>query len=215
LERLARTYLNRGEAHKASDYLRRYEVQAQQPREKTLCHLGKGYWELYNNNLEKAKAEFEEARQCALGQGSGNPPKDFFNLWSAYVSLGLVCEMLNQTDEALKHLNDSRKHGGQKKFLNNPDRAIHDCLIDAEIAILKKNETQAEEAITKAKATLAKSLLDSPRREIQWRLTKASLCDLQKKDADAKRLRDEASARAREDGFSTSNIAQLKALIFG
>jgi hypothetical protein len=218
MERLARAYLNsgkNGDVQKAADYLDDYGYYAQQPREKTLWHLGKGYLALYKQKPDEAKTEFTKAYENAKGQGGGNASQDFFNLWSAYVSLGIVCMILGQLNEALDYLSKSRQHGGGKNFLNNPDRAIHDSLIDAEIAILQTNETQAENAITNAVETLAQSRLDSPRREIQWRLTKASLYDLQKKDKDAQILRDEALALARDNGFNTTNIDQLKALIFG
>jgi tetratricopeptide (TPR) repeat protein len=218
LERPARAYLNGGtggDVQKATDYLENYGYYAQQPREKTLLHLGKGYLALYNQKPDEAKTEFTEACSNAQDQDGGNASKDFFNLWSAYMSLGIACMKLGQIAEALDYLNKSRQHGAGKDFLKNPDRAIHNKLMEAQIEILKKNAKQAEDAITEAQNIFTKSLLDSPRREIQLLLTEASLRLLQGNADKAQELQNKALEQARKNGFNAPNVDLLAILIFG
>jgi hypothetical protein len=213
LERLARAYLNRGEVARATEHLEKFHADARQPRELALYHLGKGYLALHAGQPQTAKIEFKEACNCARGRGGNNLPDDFFNLWSAHVSLGLACLKGSDSDEARTNLEEARQRGAERNFLNNPHRKIHDWLLDAEISILDKVEQQAETALRNAEGAL--NGLASPRRRMQLLLTKASLRELKPKAGeDPLTLRAEAIQIANDNGFDTSDIDQLKLAVF-
>jgi hypothetical protein len=217
LERLARAYLYSGGMQKAADYLEQYEHYAQQPREKTLLWLGKGYAALVNNLADQAEQNFEEARKNARGPDDNNP-KDFFNLWSALVSLGLAGLKRKDAGKARNKLDEARQRGRQKDFLNNPDRKIHDFLVEAEIFIENKQFDQAEGLITNAKKEFDESRLDSPRRQIQWGLTNAYFLEQRNLPGDkekAQSLRKDALDLANAHGFYAADIDLLKTLICG
>jgi hypothetical protein len=174
--------------------------------------LGKGYLALHDGQPQTAKDEFKEACNCARGRGGNNLPDDFFNLWSAHVSIGLASLKGNDSDEARKNLDDARQHGAQKNFLNNSHRKIHDWLLDAEISILDRVDQQAETALRNADSAL--NGLASPRRRMQLLLTKASLREAQGNSSEAQTLRDQAIQIADDNGFDTSDIDLLKLAVF-
>lgn len=212
LERLARAYLNRGEAQKASDYLERFGVHARQPRQKTLYSLGKGYLALYAGDPQKAQQEFETARQSA--QGNGNPPDDFFNLWSAYMSLALsyLKRTPHDTKSALKCLQQARDHCQTGHGFDSVDREIHEDLIEAEAKIKKGLPDEARTAFTKAQNRRQDTSLDSPRRHIQLLFAKALLPE---NASQASQLRAQALQEALNNGFNPPNIGLLEILICG
>ncbi len=217
LERLARAYLYSGDVQKAADYLEQYEQYAQQPREKTLLCLGKGYAALFNGLPEQAEQDFGMAREYARGPDDDNP-NDFSNLWSALVSLGLAGLKRKDAGKARQKLDEARQRGRQKDFLNNPDRKIHDLLVEAEILIENKQFHQAGGLIADAKKELDESRIDSPRRQIQWGLANAFFLEQRNLPGDkekAQSLRHDALALASSWGFYTADIDLLKTLIYG
>lgn len=213
LERLARAYLNQDNVALATEYLEKFHAGARQPRELTLYHLGKGYLALRAGQPKIAIAEFKEACNCAHGSGGSNLPDDFFNLWSAHMSLGLAYLKDSDSDAARVNLEDARQHGVKRNFLNNHHRKIHDWLLDAEISILDKVDQQAETAVRNAEDAL--NGMASPRRRMQLLLTKASLRDLKPKPGEnPQTLRAEAIQIANVNGFNTSDIDKLKVAVF-
>lgn len=212
LERLACAYLNRGEVQKAADYMARYDFYARQPGEQVLHRLGRGSLAMDGGEHEMAKQHFEEACQFAESGGNGNPPKDFFNLWSAYVSLGWVCILRNTPDDTLTYLQQALTHGEALTGFLNADRMSHHFLILAEARVLKNELALAEAAIDSASGFIKD--LDSPRRNIQLLLTKASLNDAQGNSATAQTLRAQAVQIALSNGFEASSLNRLKMAVF-
>ncbi|MGH7596351.1 MAG: hypothetical protein ACREOI_08355 [bacterium] len=210
LERLACAYLNRGDAIRSTDHLARYDFNAQQPREQTLHRLGRGGLAMHAGTHDVAEQKFVEARQFA--QGGGNPPKDFFNLWSAHVSLGWVCTLCNKPVDALAHLQKSLDHGETLPGFLNADRESHYSLTMAEAKILKNALAEAQTTINAAAALIQG--FDLPRRQMQLRLTTASLRDAEGNGNEAQNLRNQAIQIALTNGFDASDIGRLKMAVF-
>ncbi|MGH7456281.1 MAG: hypothetical protein ACRENG_33325, partial [bacterium] len=176
----------------------------------TLHRLGRGGLAMQAGTHDVAEQKFVEARQFA--QGEGNPPKDFFNLWSAHVSLGWVCTLCNKPVDALAHLQKSLDHGETLPGFLNADRESHYLLTMAEAKILKNALAEAQTTINAAAALIQG--FDLPRRQMQLRLTTASLRDAEGNGNEAQNLRNQAIQIALTNGFDASDIGRLKMAVF-
>lgn len=210
LERLACAYLNRGEEQRGTEALARYEFYSRQPREQALHRLEKGCLAMRAGTHETAEQRFEEARQ--LAHGGGNPPKDFYNVWNAYLSLGWVCTRRNKPAAALANLQQALTLGESLAGFLNADRWCHYYLVLAEARMANNELAAAQTALDSAEALLPD--LDSPRRNMQRLLTKATLREAQGNSGEAQTCREQAVQIALANGFSTATIEQLKMAVF-
>lgn len=204
-ERLAGAYLNKNDTIRGTDYLSKYNFYAQQPREQTLHRLGSGSLASHGGTHETAELRFIEARQTAQGKAA-------FNLWTAYANLAWICAVRSKSVDAVTYLQQAQTYGATIAGFMNADRSSHCSLILAEIKIRQDNLAAAEAAINDA-ADLIQGF-DLPRRQIQLRLTKASLREAQGNDTDAELLRDQARQIALQNGFDASDIHRLKLAVF-
>lgn len=204
-ERLACAYLNSGDAIRAADYFAKYEFYAQQPREQALQRLGKGGLDMRNGTHAGAEQKYSEARQFAKG-------KDFFNFWMACASRGWVCIFRDKPDEALAHVQEAISHGETLTGFMNVDRRSYCFLLEAQAQILRNELALAQAALDSAETCMQG--LDSPRRNMQLLLTKASLRAPQGNNGEAQTYRDQAIQLALTNGFDASNLDRLKMAIF-
>ncbi|MCG3119994.1 MAG: hypothetical protein ALAOOOJD_02556 [bacterium] len=210
LERLACAYLNRGEEQRGAEALARYEFYSRQPREHALHRLEKGCLAMRAGTHETAEQRFEEARQFA--QGEDSTPKEFYHVWNAYLSLGWVCTLRRKPDAALANVQQALIHGEALEDFLNADRWCHYYLVLAEARMAKNELAAAQTALDSAEARLQD--LDSPRRNMQCLLTKATLREAQGNASEAQTCRDQAIQIALANGFSTATIALLKMAVF-
>ncbi len=215
LERLTRAYLNRGkidDIEKATDNLEKFGIYARRAREKTLYHLQKGYLAIHAAANQGAEQEFHTALEYAQGRESSDAQSDFFNCWSVFASLALLCLINKLPNRALDYLEEARKHGEKLLEFLNGDRKIHDFLVLAEAYVQNDNRGLAQEALNKAE-NLSKDI-DSPRRQIQLLFIKSLLYDGPNAPEDINSYWRQAIAKARENGFNDPDEKMVKIAVF-
>jgi hypothetical protein len=173
LERLARAYFNCGEEKKAREYLELFGIYARRAREKTLYHLGKGYMALRAEQRQKAEQEFDAALQYAGGHDSSDAKSDFFNMWNAYVNLGLTCLRSGMPKHALAYFEKAAAHGEKLNGFLNAERRCQSLLLIAE-ARIQMDELPLAAAALEEVERLSQGL-DAPRLRVQKLFTEALL----------------------------------------
>ncbi len=210
LERLSRAYINRGQPADlvaAAAYLENFGALARRPREKTLCHLGKGYLALQAADYSGAEALFYAALEHARGQNPNGAPNDFTNMWSALMSLALLALKRNMPTQALNYLEEARKHGDKLLEFLNAGKKCYYLLLLAEAHVQLGDRTAAQAAFNQAQGFA--SGLGSPRRQIQLLFIDALLVD---PPDNAKRQ--QALQLARQNGFNNPDDELVRLAIF-